>query len=309
MSKNIRLRDWNPSQNVHKNKKQKCHNNNRSLIEPSESVLWPETEDSFFTDSKLDKLIESHGDNKSSNQPGNSHQFYTDNTDDSLFTDLALDHESLSGGENVGATPMIQILPNTQGHIAGDDTLFSEINLDEIVSTESNKSCENFQAKSSEKEKTVINKTTNEINDLFEDDFPVEEVAQCTQKFLKDVAFKIPQLPAVKENENSLKLPLNGCVQGTQYETHEQIQNRSSATQTLNHTYVRDVANHSELKHLSNINWDTQIFEHEIIEDYPCKGDFYGLPERVKQMIFDHKGIKSLYGKFFYFIYLFIHNI
>ncbi|XP_065359791.1 helicase POLQ-like [Calliphora vicina] len=297
MSKNVRPRDWKSGNDQHINKKQKCHHttnnensSNKSLIEPSESVLWPETEDSFFTDSKLDKLLESHGEG---NAAASSHQFYDDHADDSLFTDIVLENEPLSSGENIGGTPMIQILPNTD--IAGDDTLFSEINLDELVAIESDKIVENVELIPTQSGRTTVavNKAQDELDDLFKDDFPIEEVAQCTQKFLNDVAFKVPQtIAAANETQKIYKLPIDGCIQGTQYETREEIQNRT--THPLHQTYIAE-ANRTELHHLSNINWDSQMFEHEVIEDYPCKGDFYGLPEKVKQMIFNHKGIKSLY--------------
>ncbi|XP_037815116.1 helicase POLQ-like [Lucilia sericata] len=294
MSKNVRTRDWNIGNEQHVNKKQKCaannqNSNNKSILEPSESILWPETEDSFFTDSKLGKILESHNENNPTNGPVNSHKFYDDHSDDSLFTDIVLDNESLSsGGENVGATPMVQILPNTD--IAGDDTLFSEINLEEIVAPECAKISGNDEIIPTHSNKTpLVSKTQDVIEDLFKDDFPLDEVDQCTQKFLNDVAFKFP---AANETQKIYKLPLNGCIQGTQYETREEIQNRTM--NPLQQTYVAEV-NRTELHQLSNINWDTQMFEHEVIEDYPCKGDFYGLPEKVKKMIFDHKGIQSLY--------------
>ena len=300
MPKNERTRNWNSGNNQHINKKQKCHNgyniqknNNGSIIQPSESVLLPETEDSFFTDAKLDRLLDSHGDGK----PQNKNQFYDDNADDDLFTDIELPHGTPSSGENVGGTPMTQILPNTNGDIVGDETLFSEINLDELV--DSGKPPKPIEVNQQNVEiapsgKTVFIKTESDIDDLFKDDFSLEELEQGSQKFLNDVAFKLPPAAALNETEKIFKLPIDGCVQGTQYETRLEIQNRTM--HPLQQTNV--IESHcSLLQNLTHLNWETQIFEPEIAEDYPCKGDFYGLPDKVKNMIFEHKGIKSLYGK------------
>lgn len=301
MPKNVRAHAWKSEKDQHINKKQKCHpdiciqnNDNRSVIEPSESVLLPETEDSFFTDTKLDRLLDSHG--KAKLQKKN--QFYDDNTDDDLFTDIELPHGTQSSGENVGATPMTQILPNTNGDILGDESLFSEINLDDLVDSEKPQTyVEIYQENvaTAQSGKTVFTSSQSDNDELFKDDFLMEELVQGTQKFLNDVAFKLPQTPAFNETQTILKLSIDACIQGTQYETRTEIHNRT--VNPLRQTNVAEDQT-SLLKNLSHINWETQIIEPEITEDYPCKEDFYGLPDKVKNMIFEHKGIQSLYGKF-----------
>lgn len=292
MSKNIHLRDWNSGEN-NESKKQKCHNSaddktggDKPTMEASESVLLPETEDSFFTDAKLDKIIDQYKEQRANSVKNNRQRFCKEQTENCLFTDILPDNEQQSSGENVGGTPLTQNLPNAD--LFDNDTLFSEINIDELVAPGSNEVPEKAESVQS-----VLSSTMQDaINDMFKEDFPMDDVPQCTQKFLNDVAFKMPAPP---ETQKFFKLPLGGCIQGTQYETREEIENRS--TLLLNQTCAAAQSNCSELLHLSNINWDTEMFDNEAKEAYPCKGDFFGLPDKVKKMIFDHKGIQKLYGK------------
>lgn len=305
MSKNSRTREESSSNYAQINKKRKCGgSSNRTLIEPSESVLWPETEDSFFTDAKIDKLLAA---NKSP-APNKNHKFFEDNADDSLFSDIVLPHESESGEGNVGATPLVQVLPSTDSEngIVGDDTLFSEINIDQLLAGGSTKpdaiivpneeggnlfNDDRFiNDGNGPKQESKICKTLDE--DMFKDDFPTEDLLQCTQKFLDDVAFKVPKPRNVKQTQimEHTRANVDTCIQGTQYETREEIKNRT--INPLNETRVI-----RETENLSRFNWETQIFTKDVVEDYPCKGEFYGLPDRVKRMIFESKGIKSLYGE------------
>ncbi|XP_013106614.2 helicase POLQ-like [Stomoxys calcitrans] len=256
------------------NKRRKC---DRTIIEPSESVLWPETEDSFFTDAKLDKLLSGPA-----APVGNKNNTFYNSSDDSLFSDIVLPFESETG--NVGATPIVPILPTSNNGILGDDTLFSEINIEQLVAEESGKKGE---------DKFVSSSVAPEVDLFKDDDFPLDELlVQCTQKFLADVAFKMPKPPGAKatsaitkKEEATVDCAIMG---GTQYQTREEIHNRTM--QVLHQTHIM-----KEIENVSRIDWESQIFEAEMVEDYPCKGDFYGLPDKVKRMIFETKGINSLY--------------
>lgn len=302
MSKNIRSRERvsaNDS-NHQASKRQKC---DRTVLEPSESVLWPETEDSFFTDVKLDKILAPPGGGGGGGGAAAAagkkqrHSFYENNSDDSLFSDIVLPNESENVHSNVGATPITPIVPTSDNGILGDDTLFSEIDLDQFVSKESS-----AKEEGANKTPTQVSTSSQQQEvDLFkDDDFPIDELlVQDTQKFLADVAFKVPRPPAgagskATQATNKVKTNIDCCIQGTQYETREEIQNRTMIMDSsLNQTNVLK----KESENLTRFNWETEVFDDELVEDYPCKGDFYGLPDRVKDMIMETKGIKSLYGK------------
>ncbi|XP_061402478.1 helicase POLQ-like [Musca vetustissima] len=284
-SRNIRAREnSNGSSEEQQIKRQRrC---DRTIIEPSESVLWPETDDSFFSDVKLDTILKSHqghANKKSTNAKGNS--FFHNDNDDSLFSDIVLPQESEGVHSNVGGTPIDPVLPTSDAGILGDDTLFSEIDVDQLVADDNCK----------KETTTQTTSKTMEEPDLFnDDDFPLDEMLmQGTQKFLADVAFKIPKPPDGGGNGqqpiNKTQRNVDCYVAGTQYETRKEIQNRT--VNPLQQTHIN-----REIENLSNISWNADDFnEEEPKEDFPCKGDFYGLPDRVKRMIFETKNIKSLY--------------
>uniref|UniRef100_A0A1A9WCV6 Helicase POLQ-like n=1 Tax=Glossina brevipalpis TaxID=37001 RepID=A0A1A9WCV6_9MUSC len=232
----------------------------KSLAKTSEHVLWSEADNTLFTDVKLNNLLENDQPN---NKPMNN-----ENANDSLFNSMlipACDNTST----NETATPLPQVL---RSDIDGNDTLFTEINLNELLEqNDDNRQMEPMESS-------------------------VEDVLQNTQRFLNDVAFKVPKpitdLRKVAKEENTFiaKSNVNTFVQGTQYETREEIQNR---TMTVEANKIHSSIN-QQLEGLSGLNWETQIFA-EVADVVPSKGNFYGLPEKVKQMIFEHKGIKNLY--------------
>ncbi|XP_067645253.1 helicase POLQ-like [Eurosta solidaginis] len=103
---------------------------------------------------------------------------------------------------------------------------------------------------------------------------------QNSQRFLDDIAiFKVPQAPPVpKPQNNSYKSKqAYNYVGGTQYAVHSNLE------------YSKTLSN------LSRLDWDSQIFADKLQSDFPSKGDFFGLPDKVKKMIFEHKGIEKLY--------------
>uniref|UniRef100_A0A1I8M9D2 Helicase POLQ-like n=1 Tax=Musca domestica TaxID=7370 RepID=A0A1I8M9D2_MUSDO len=282
-NKNIRTRENTAIPNEEQQRKRQKFE--RTIIEPSESVLWPETDDSFFSDVKLDTILNTHrqqGANKPADLKNNDSFF---NNDNSLFSDIVLPHESEGVHSNVGGTPINPILPTSDTGILGDDTLFSEIDVDQIVAGENYKADDN-----SERQVQPGNSKTMKEADIFEnDDFPLEELLmQGTQKFLADVAFKVPKPPDGGGNNNCKTQTNVDCyIAGTQYETRQEIQNRTLNPEQQGHRL------NTELRHI-NRDADENLRE-QPLEDFPCMGDFYGLPDRVKRMIFETKGIKTLY--------------
>ncbi|KAI9588682.1 helicase POLQ-like [Glossina fuscipes] len=263
MSKN--RRSWERhNENDRQNKKKKS-------LEPSNaSVLWSEADNTLFADVKLNNSVYSDQQNKQ--------QFLNNNSDNSLFNALIIPTDN-NTPTNQSATPLTQILPN----IDGNDTLFTEINLNELLEKKDN----NGQMES-------IKPSSCDEND----NSSFEDGLQNTQRFLNDVAFKVPERitsirNVAKENQAFIEetnVNANSFVQGTQYETREEIQNRI-LTDESNRTHNQL---NQQLENLSSLNWETQLFA-EVLDMVPNKGHFYGLPEKVKQMIFEHKQIKSLY--------------
>ncbi|ALC43373.1 mus301 [Drosophila busckii] len=265
-----------------KNVKRTCaERNQQSAI--SESHFWPDNDASFFSNVKLEDIFNGAGVVETA--PFNSQasdNFQKSDSDDALFRDIPL---------------------------SSPDTLansFEEIDL--------------------------YNLSRNEIDDIFHgaEDYS-EPAAQNTQAFM-DTIFKIPKTPertliapplGIKDESFISKSILEGIVQGTQYETCEQLRDRSMPqtqqepenvdnmdwkSQTFADFQVKSetpilTSNelHEKLKveNVDNLDWDSQAFADFQIKNevpsLPSKGSFYGLPEKVKQLIFEHKGINSLY--------------
>ncbi|XP_075164699.1 mutagen-sensitive 301 [Haematobia irritans] len=287
MSRNIRIRDRSSTTESDQQQELKRRKCNRTLIEPSESVLWAETEDSFFRDVKLDNILK-----RAEPASTNKNSSFYNNSDDSLFSDIILPEESQATEQsNVGGTPINPILPTSDNGILGDDTLFSEIDVEQLMGEE-NVKCE------IEPTSTPARTTTTQPAeiDLFKDcEIPVEDLmAQCTQKFLDDIAFKFPKPVGSKTTsapniQQALTNNVDSYIGGSQYKTREEIHN-----QTLGLLHQTDVIKEST-ENLSRFDWDSEPFDAEVVDDYPCKGDFYGLPDRVKRLIYETKGISSLY--------------
>lgn len=253
-----------------------CVENNKptaggaGYMEMSESIFWPDNDASFFSNAKLEELFS--GQNNVVSAPftsQTSNKFHQSQSDDSLFGDISLP----STGETAPAAPKTELSQNS-----AKEQNFKEINLNDL--------------------------TVAEMEDIFNggDDYS-DPVVQNTQLFMDAVAFKVPKsperppMPATQPKEDSMSMSfisksiLDGIVQGTQYATYEALQNRSV------------IQAHQDLATLDQLDWQTQAFaEFETSKEahnngFPSKGDFYGLPDKVKKLIFEHKGIKSLYGK------------
>ncbi|XP_037930129.1 helicase POLQ-like [Teleopsis dalmanni] len=228
----------------------------------SQELFWPDSDDndSFFSNSKIENLI----DNKVgtfNERKSNINDFEHNCIDDSLFGDINIP-ESENG--NLGGTPLVQDFPD---RINNSDVIFSDIDINDYI-------------QDSEK-------------DLFSDSLPDDFAIQNTQKFLEDVAFKVPNIPNQKNkhipnDDSMISVSMLEDIQGSQYETSEEIRNRTiQSNQCAN-------SSHKEIADLSHLNWETQIFVEEK-NDIPSKGNFYGLPDSVKKMILEHKSITGLY--------------
>ncbi|KAM8711021.1 hypothetical protein ACLKA7_017621 [Drosophila subpalustris] len=229
---------------------------NGASASASESLLWPENDASFFSHVKLEEMFS--GQDAVVSAPFSSQtssNFQQSDSDDSLFGDFAL------------PSTIVEHKPNPE-----EQQRFKAINMTDVSNAE--------------------------LEEIFHGaDFPD---VQNTQIFLD----AMPQSTKIKDESISMSMStsfisksiLEGIVHGSQYETFETLKNRSSMIQSQN-----DSAGHE----LDQFDWQTQAFaefegikqkeEQEQDDSFPSKGDFYGLPDKVKQLIFEHKGINCLY--------------
>ncbi|XP_065720632.2 helicase POLQ-like isoform X2 [Drosophila suzukii] len=237
----------------------------------SENLFWPEGDDndSFFSNANLEDLLDGRKEELFGTQAAEtgSNKLQKSGSDEGLglFVDTSFSDTQKASLER-SYKPSETSAP-TDGHkidLADDDNadeVFKKINLNDL--------------------------SIGEMEDIFcgADDFS-EPMIQNTQLFLDAVTFKVPRtpekiLPSVKDESMSFisKSVIEGIVQGTQYVTCEELKNQSI---------------------LDPENWETQAFadfekDNQVEENFPSKGEFYGLPDKVKKMILEHKGIKSLY--------------
>ncbi|XP_017053440.1 helicase POLQ-like [Drosophila ficusphila] len=235
----------------------------------SENLFWPEgdDDDSFFSNAKLEDLLGERKEDLFGTQASTSNKLQKSGSDEGLelFGDTSF--------------PDIQELPPNRpskfknagiGNDHNKIDMSDEENADEVF-----------------KKINLNDLSIAEMEDIFHgtEDFS-EPMIQNTQLFLEAVNFKVPRTPeklqhAVKDESMSFisKSVIEGIVQGTQYVTSEELKNHSI---------------------LDPVNWETQAFadfekEQQNKNKFPSKGEFYGLPDKVKKMILEHKGIKSLY--------------
>ncbi|EDX09646.1 GD14056 [Drosophila simulans] len=264
------------------NKYNLCKKRNLDLSEEStsgshakrqctENLFWPEGEDddSFFSNAHLEDLLDGGGkDELFGTQANTSTKKMTQSGSDDelgLFADTSF-QSAQTVLPNSASKPDETSAPtdNHQIDLADEENaneLFKKINLYDL--------------------------SIAEMEDIFHgaDDFS-EPMVQNTQLFLDAMTFKKPKTPEKlladpKDDSMSFisKSVIEGLVQGTQYVTCEELKNQSL---------------------LDPVNWETQAFadfekNNQVIDKFPSKGEFYGLPDKVKKMILEHKGIKSLY--------------
>lgn len=245
---------------------------NNAKRQCTEGIFWPDSEDeSFFSNAKLEDLLSGGKEElfgtqaQTCSSSNNNKMSQSAGSDDALFGNtsfpaLAQEQEPAGTWAPADHDSQIDLYDEEDAN-----EVFKKINLNDL--------------------------SVAEMEDIFHgaEDFS-EPLLQNTQLFLDAVAFKVPRTPeklnksAAKHNESMSfisKSVIEGIVQGTQYETCEELRNRSI---------------------LDPVNWESQAFAdfekgNQAKENFPSKGEFYGLPDKVKKMILDHKGIKSLYGK------------
>ncbi|XP_032574102.1 helicase POLQ-like isoform X2 [Drosophila sechellia] len=262
------------------NKYNLCKKRNLDLSEEStsgshakrqctENLFWPEGEDddSFFSNAHLEDLLGGGKDELFGTQANTSTKKMTQSGSDDelgLFADTSF-QSAQTVPPNSASKPDETSAP-TDNHqidlVDGEnaDELFKKINLYDL--------------------------SIAEMEDIFHgaDDFS-EPMVQNTQLFLDAMTFKKPKTPekllaAPKDDSMSfISKSVKEGLQGTQYVTCEELKNQSL---------------------LDPVNWETQAFadfekNNQVIDKFPSKGEFYGLPDKVKKMILEHKGIKSLY--------------
>ncbi|XP_053952695.1 helicase POLQ-like isoform X2 [Anastrepha ludens] len=162
-------------------------------------------------------------------------------------------------------------------HNTADDGMFNTINLHTEQEDESQK-----QLKIDDTLFANINieedLTKDDDRELFTEVIAHDTEIQNSQRFLDDLAiFKVPRMVQPIENKSNTLQERDGVMRGSQYVVHS------------------DLVNTTALSNLSRLDWDSQAFSDKFENDFPSKGDFFGLPEKVKQMIFQHKGIQNLY--------------
>ncbi|XP_011195751.1 helicase POLQ-like isoform X2 [Zeugodacus cucurbitae] len=157
-----------------------------------------------------------------------------------------------------------------------DDSIFNTINLHSEQINESQKQLkidDTFFANIK-----IEDLTKDEETELFADVNVDTEGVQNSQRFLNDVAiFKVPHAPAPIKHKLNNEETQNNVITGSQYMVNNELPNTTV------------------LSNLSRLDWDSQVFSDKLENNFPNKGDFFGLPDRVKQMIFTHKGIPNLY--------------
>ncbi|XP_043649168.1 helicase POLQ-like [Drosophila teissieri] len=264
------------------NKQKLCNKRNLDLIEEptseshakrqcTENLFWPEDDDndSFFSNAQLEDLLDGRNEELFGTQPATSSCKTTQSGSDDglgLFADTSFP-STQKVPPNSAPKPNETSVPPSDNHqidLADEDNadeVFKKINLNDL--------------------------SIAEMEDIFHgaEEFS-EPMVQNTQLFLDAMSFKKPNtpekiLPPFKEDSMSFisKSLIEGIVQGTQYVTCEELKNQSI---------------------LDPVNWETQAFadfekNNQIVDKFPSKGEFYGLPDKVKKMILEHKGINSLY--------------
>lgn len=216
---------------------------------------------------------------------------------DASFLSHAKLEDMFSGQDSVLAAPFSSLQQSSSifRQMEADDSLFSDISI---------ASPRNSNDEMNQEEQQCINAINMSefsivgVEDIFHDaDEYANSDVQSTQLFLDALPPEKKQITRMTDESIFMsqsmsfisKSILEGIVQGTQYETYETLKNRSM------------LQNQNDLAGLDDLDWQTQAFpEFESTKNdysFPSKGDFYGLPEQVKNLIFEHKGINSLYGK------------
>lgn len=271
--------------------KRRWPTNDNVVDDGGSSGIWPTgADDSFFNDAHIELPLEQSQSVDVANKTINRNK-------------ITEDHSSgPSNQRQANIDEQATKLPTTQStDIDINNTLFANINLDNLV-----RNAFEQGARAQIDNKSELNIYTEDISY-----HPLNEdiISNSQQQFLSDMHFKKPQKPSSKIGRNyydsficnkndisdgsfaNLSVSIDsGKITGSQYLTREKIQSEKRTIRNfLQHTEYQQ-----DLNNLSSLNWESQIFEENLIP----KGDFYGLPNKVRDIIFEFKGIRNLYGSY-----------
>lgn len=245
------------------------------------SGTWPSgSDDSFFNNAHIEIPVQ---------QPVNSLEKFASKED------FRIKREN-----NINTPSTSKVKTITSYEIDVNDTLFMDINLENIVQNVDHKICSDTN-----RNIEMIEDRNNNGHKSLADNF----IHNSQQLFLDDVSFKKPLCKNAKfpKQLNDDKAGINdrsfanvsmisidnGNISGSQYQTRAEIQ-MEKENSVNNQLYPHQ----QDLKNLSALSWsESQIFE----VDWNEQDDFYGLPNKVKDIMFEHKGINSLYGSYYIF--------
>lgn len=239
---------------------------------------------------------------KTDNSTGEKTKSQCINWSDEDETFLLIAEEKLedifSGQDVVMSAPFTSPIGQEAQHSNSDDTLFA----DTLQSGVDDPTPKSGTATIGINEESFKNIDLNDFGTFEKEDiFQTNEFGkldvQNTQLFIDTIA-QLPKSPVSKQTkEDSLSLSLGtsflsksvleGIIQGSQYDTYETLNNRTNPQIQLEQSTF-----------LNNLDWQTQSLD-DFCSGYrvPAKGDFFGLPDTVKKLIFEHKGIQNLYGE------------
>lgn len=258
----------------------------------SDSINWSDDESFLLrAENKLEEIFS--GQDAILSAPFTSpilKQVRQSNSDDCLFTD------SIQPGEDENGITSSSLNKDLIADVELDDIFISQ-NL-RIPAPFPTLTVNRLQQSKSDFTNFDLNEIgTFEMEDIFHVNDDGKFDVQSTQLFI-DTISQVPKSPERKQSKNDQlsmtmgtsflsKSVLDGIIQGSQYETHESLNNQRVSQAQCGLTTIKQA------------DWQSQSFTdfEKCVDSVPAKGNFYGLPEKVKKLIFENKGIQDLYGE------------